>query len=358
MPEKQNIYRSYGQKLISLLVRLMFSGESYSLTDLARMLDCSKQTVLRLLKDITMAYGVNIDETVRGNRKYISLRRPQNAPLPAALTENELHVLQMCRDFTSHILGEQLFDEATRALLKSRVLLPQRAKQTESPAGHFGSFRSGYIDYAPHYRTICLLIEAMEERRICRLVYRPIMEKRAKTYFIKPLKIFSHKETVYLHAQRARDPGAKYTEPEYDPLFAVHRIRDIEKTGRLYDFPANYDFERVFNMNFGVIKGKAFAAQIEFSGWAANFVSERAWSPDQEMTWKGKDRLTLKFSASSEPELISWVLSFGSAARLIKPESLKAKIKDEAKKTLDNYQANLPFSRALASAGKGEEKAT
>ncbi len=333
MPEKQNLYRSYGQKLISLLVRLMFSGESYSLTDLARMLDCSKQTVLRLLKDITMAYGVNIDETVKGNRKYISLKRPKNDPLPAALTENELHVLQMCRDFTAHIMGEQLFDEATRALLKSRVLLPE----TESPVQHFGSFRSGYIDYAPHYRTICLLIEAMEERRICRLVYKPIMEKRAKTYFIKPLKIFSHKETVYLHAQRARDPGAKYTEPEYDPLFAVHRIKDIEKTERLYEFPANYDFERVFNMNFGVIKGKAFEAEIEFRGWAANFVSERTWSPDQKITWKGKEKLILKFSASSEPELIAWVLSFGSGVRLIKPESLNGKIKDELKKTQDLY---------------------
>lgn len=337
MPEKQNLYRSYGQKLISLLVRLMFSGESYSLTELARMLDCSKQTVLRLIKDITMAYGVNIDETVKGNRKYISLKRPKNAPLPAALTENELHVLQMCRDFTAHIMGEQLFDEATRALLKSRVLLPQRAGQTESPAQHFGSFRSGYIDHTPHYRTICLLIEAMEERRVCRLVYKPIMERRAKTYFIKPLKIFSHKETVYLHAQRARDPGAKYTEPEYDPLFAVHRIKGIEKTGRLYEFPANYDFDRVFNMNFGVIKGKAFEAEIEFRGWAANFVAERTWSPDQKITWKGKDKLVLKFSSSSEPELIEWVLSFGSGARLIKPDGLSQRIKAEMKKTLELY---------------------
>lgn len=325
MGEKKDLYRSYGQKLISLFVRLLFSGESYSLTDLARMHGCSKQTILRLVNDITMAYGVDIKEESRGNRKFISMKRPKNVPLPSNLSETELHVLQMCRDFTAHILGGQLFEEATRALLKSRVLLPQ----TDSPVQHFGSFRFGYIDYEPYYRIICMLIEAMEERKICRLVYKPIMEARAKIYFIKPLKIFSHRETVYLHAQRAREPGSRYMVPQYDPLFAVHRIKSIEKTQRLYELPKNYDFERVFNMNFGIIKGKAFEAEIEFRGWAANFVSERTWSPDQETTWKGKNRLLLKLSASSEPELIGWVLSFGAQAKVLRPQALASAVKSQ-----------------------------
>jgi len=29
------------------------------------------------------------------------------------------------------------------------------------------------------------------------------MEKEAKTFYIKPLKLFSHHDTVYLHAQMA-----------------------------------------------------------------------------------------------------------------------------------------------------------
>ena len=35
MAKKLDSYKSYGQKLISLLVRLMFSGERVSLTELA-----------------------------------------------------------------------------------------------------------------------------------------------------------------------------------------------------------------------------------------------------------------------------------------------------------------------------------
>ena len=107
MGEKIDIYRSYGQKLISLFVRLLFSGESYSLTELSRMLDCSKQTVLRLLNDITMAYGVNIEESMRGNRKYVCIQRPDRIPATNSLTEMELSLLHMCRNFTAHLPGQE-----------------------------------------------------------------------------------------------------------------------------------------------------------------------------------------------------------------------------------------------------------
>ena len=70
MPKKRDDLSTYGQKFISLFARLLFSMESHSLTDLARMLKCSKQTVLRLVQDIERAYLVNIEHSFKGNRKY------------------------------------------------------------------------------------------------------------------------------------------------------------------------------------------------------------------------------------------------------------------------------------------------
>lgn len=61
--------------------------------------------------------------------------------------------------------------------------------------------------------------------------------------------------------------------------------------------------------------------QAEFIGWAALYVSERIWSPDQVIECDG-DRVRTKFTSSSEPGVISWVLSFGEHARLVGPESL------------------------------------
>lgn len=36
----------------------------------------------------------------------------------------------------------------------------------------------------------------MEQKRICRLTYKSITAKRAKTFCVKPLKIFSHHDTI------------------------------------------------------------------------------------------------------------------------------------------------------------------
>jgi predicted DNA-binding transcriptional regulator YafY len=47
-------------------------------------------------------------------------------------------------------------------------------------------------------------------------------------------------------------------------------------------------------------------------------------------------KLTLKVADTDE--LQGWVLSFGSQVRVVKPESLMQKIKEEAKNVLGSYR--------------------
>ena len=169
----------------------------------------------------------------------------------------------------------------------------------------------------------------MNEHRICKVTYKSILESKVKIFYIKPLKIFSHKDSVYLHAQLARAPGKTYVAPKFDPLLAIHRIKKIETTERYFVAPKNYDFDKVFKQNFGVIKEKAIKVEVEFNGYFAKYVAERIWSPGQSIR-KKNGKTILKFNASSKPELLSWVLSFGEEAKVIKPEWL---IKDVKKKT-------------------------
>jgi predicted DNA-binding transcriptional regulator YafY len=318
MPEKKDYYSSYGQKLISLFAKLLFTQRSHSLIELSRMLRCSKQTILRLVDDIRRSYGIEIEEFLEGKRKYYRIKRLSANTPSLDITESELSALYMCKTFAKHLMGKEMFLEATQALEKSQADL---ATENRTAAHHFASFRTGSIDYTPHQDTIRTLINAMDDNKICKISYKSIMAARAKTFYIKPLKIFSHKDTVYLHGHLARTPGKPYNEPEFNPLLVIHRIKKVEVTERHFKFPKNYDFDRTFKQNFGVIKEDAFKVKVEFIGWAARYVSERIWSPDQKIHQRnGKTVLT--FSASSEPELISWLLSFGDEAKLIEPKSL------------------------------------
>ena len=304
-----------------------------SLRSHSRMLKCSKQTVLRLVDDIRRSYGVEIEEFLEGKRKYYRIKHFRNGTPSLNITASELSALCMCKTFAEHLMGKEMFEEASRAIEKSQA--NQSVEKLEA-FQHFDSFRSGSIDYSPYQETIHSLIEAMDERKICRVTYKSIIATKAKSFYIKPLKIFSHKDSVYVHAQLARAPGKTYVKPQFDPLLAIHRIKKVELTERKFKFPANYDFDKAFKQNFGVIKEDAFKLEVEFTGWAARYVSERIWSPDQKIHKKnGKMKIT--FSASSEPEVTSWVLSFCDEAKVLKPIWLKNNIKSKISSMSDVY---------------------
>lgn len=319
MGEKLDINRSYGEKLVSLFVRLLFSGESYSLTELSHMLSCSKQTVLRLIDDIDLSYNVEIEQSRIGNRHYYRIKKPARAPL-ASISETEFLVLEMCRDFTAQYLGEKLFMEVTNTLLKSNALASGHKSGKSAPL--FSSYRPGTIDYTPHHDTIHTLIEAMKKKKVCTVTYQAIMEEKPKTHTIMPLKLFSHKDTVYLHARIYTGARRKRKDMDFDPLLAVHRIKKVTMTDIVYEMPADYDFEKVFNKNFGVIKDDIFRVTAEFTGWAAKYVAEKIWSPGQKLRKVGKNKIILEFTASSEPEVISWIISFGEEVKILRPEGL------------------------------------
>jgi len=54
--------------------------------------------------------------------------------------------------------------------------------------------------------------------------------------------------------------------------------------------------------------------------------------------FKGKDKIHLTFSASSKPELISWLLSFGEEAKLLKPDGLVKEVSEKVKELNEIYK--------------------
>ena len=312
----------------------MFTGARYSLTELAESLDCSKQTVLRLVDTITEGYAVPIRDEIRGQRKYIWIERDHDAAEPAALLgETEHRTLQMCRAFTRHLLGAETYLEVERALEKSGRHLPPGVE----PSGRgFGVVRSGVIDYTAQEGILRTLIEGLDRRRVCEVVYRSLGAPEAKTFRIKPLQIFAHRESVYVHARKARMPGKPYKTPKYDPLLAIHRFERAELTDVAFRRPAGYDFEKVMNRGYGVWMQKRFRAVVELTGWAAAFAAERVWSPDQTIERRG-EVVRIGFWSTSEPEVMSLVMAFGSCARLLEPASLAEKLRAELAAALDSY---------------------
>jgi predicted DNA-binding transcriptional regulator YafY len=109
-------------------------------------------------------------------------------------------------------------------------------------------------------------------------------------------------------------------------------------TDRGFEYPADYNFEAVFDKNFGFMKDDCFEVVAEFTGWAAQHVEERTWSPDQKIEKIDDDKIRLNFSASSEVELIAWILSFGEDARVIEPDWLVEEVINKVNRTAVLYK--------------------
>ena len=325
MPRKLNPDISHSDKLIRLLAILFFRPGSRSLTQLANELGCSKQGVQNLVEKIETGYGVRIEREMRGNRLFYIFASPRRFPPAAMLSSSELNTLQMCRAFTEHLLGVDQFGKAMLTIEKSSRMLPE---DEALPEGNFGVLRFGSIDYSPFQKQLHTLIGAMEKKLVCEVKYRRVLDKRAKTFRIKPLKIFAHKESVYVHARYAKMPGQPFRAADYDPLLALHRFKAVTMTETKFPFPKDYDFDRTMNRQFGVIRGQKFKVKAEFTGWAAGFVTERTWSPDQKVTRRRGGNITLEFTATSEHEVLNWILNFGDEAKLVGPKELVEKLRE------------------------------
>jgi len=325
MPRK-NDDKTYGEKLIRLFAELLFSNDKYSLNQLVNLLNCSKPTIIRLIRDIQQVYGAQIEDTISGRERFISMKKKRRPQPAQCLTADEINLLQMCKAFTEHLVGSDFNTIVQSGILKSRQLLPDGV---DTSADLFSNYQHGTVDYTQHQNVIKTIIQARNKLKVCRITYQTALESAPKIFYIKPLRLFAHNNTLYLLAEKAKSPGKRYKTPKFNPLLAVQRIREIETTDIAFEYPKNFSFEKVFNKSYGLMKEDQFSVTVRLTGWARNFMRERIWSKDQKIKENKDESIDIIFTASSESEVISLILSLGENAKVIKPKWLVEEIKNK-----------------------------
>ena len=333
MPEKIHPYASPATKTLSLYGLLLFSGKKYSLSQLAELLRCSKQTVLRMIEHIEMSHAATVESWIEGGRKWFKVKTPAVKP-QVCLDAGDIQHLLLCRDFVWHLLPQALRDELTRTIAKTTVLLPDMEDRSGALTSLGHGYSKGVINYTKHQDLLATLLEAIADRRVCRVDYQAPWRDEPRSYHVAPLALIAHHATLYARCCLVTEKG----EPEviYDNmLLAVQRILRAEKTDRIFAFPERPLAETP--QTFGLMKDDPFRVRVSFSADAAAYVQERTWSEDQTISPTPEGGIILEFTATSWPEVISWVLSFGPEASLLAPEDLREEIKEAVEKMLKSY---------------------
>jgi predicted DNA-binding transcriptional regulator YafY len=328
MPEKWDSAKP-GEKLLSLYTVLMFSRRPLSLKELSAEINCTKQTVSRLIEQLEGSRFGKVISEKRGREMYYSLDRPKELPM-ISLNPDSLKELAACRNFLCHVLPDIVKKNIDSLLLQTASLVQD--SRTSDFAGKLGLAFKGRIDYSEFGEMLETLMKAIAENRICQLTYQSARDGLIKEYDFGPKQLTVFHEAVYLEGWEASKSGeALFEKPT---VLAVHRLRSVILLNRDGSLLPNLAPGNLF---FGAVKDEPFEVKVKFSPQSAAYVSEREWSMGEQKVLHSDGTLSLTFLAVSQPEVVSWLLSFGDTAEILSPKWLRQDIRNKVKSLVRTY---------------------
>lgn len=114
MPSKLDPDARTGDKLLRLFRKLLFDNRRHFQQDLARELNCSPQTVIRLMEQIESAVGIALEMGTEQRRRWYRLNPGEKGHL--GLDFEELRFLTLCRRMAGGILPEQTLQRVDRTI--------------------------------------------------------------------------------------------------------------------------------------------------------------------------------------------------------------------------------------------------
>jgi len=332
MPEKKDPYTSPAMKVLRLYAMLLYSGRKFSFTELARKCGCSKQTVLRMIDQINRSKWEQVDSWEREGQRYFRAKTPQQRPNLSLDVEAIQHLL-LCRDIVWHLLPPTFRQEIEQTISKTTVLLPDFGDRSEALASLARNYSKGVIDYSKCQEILKSLLDAIQKHRICEVKYRASSNKISEMA-LAPFRLIAYRDGLYVKGRLEKALAS--AEGYFDPTLAVHRIVSLKATLRTFDPPRNN--RKNTGRTFGFMPGEPFAVKVFFKPQAACYVSERIWSDDQKVTAQHDGSLELEFTATSRPEVLSWVLSFGREAELLEPFDLRRELEALVQELATTYR--------------------
>jgi predicted DNA-binding transcriptional regulator YafY len=61
-------------------------------------------------------------------------------------------------------------------------------------------------------------------------------------------------------------------------------------------------------------------------------VKDKVWHSSQQASLQKDGRLRMTLKVADTAELVGWILSFGGQVRVVQPDELRQRVKDEAQK--------------------------
>jgi len=309
--------------------KLATSRYGKTVNDLAADLDCHPRTVYRDL-DALQAGGFPIyNERVNGTA-FWALMESARQPVPIPFSLPELIALFFSRDLL-RILKDTVFYDSLESLFKKvKSTLPAESrkylKQIEK------SIRAGsgpHKKYGKFKDVIETLNQAVIQKRAVELVYYTMSRKKISQRIVEPYRLWFYNGTFYLIGYCRWKKEIR--------IFAVDRIKMLSPTDERFDVPEDFDVDEFMKASFGVFQGQPVKIRILFAPDAADYVQEKIWHPSQKIVEQKDGSVLFEVNVAETREIKSWIMRWGSQARVLEPDSLREEVRAEAAEMLGVY---------------------
>ncbi|MEZ4551730.1 MAG: WYL domain-containing protein, partial [Desulfobacterales bacterium] len=200
--------------------------------------------------------------------------------------------------------GTRLEAEALSAFEKIGSFLPAQILPQLSKIKTLFIPPSKFVkDYSGKEAIIDTLADAILTRKICMVSYFSFSGETEKQYLIAPLHFFESNGGMYVFVRV----------PKYDTIrtLAVERIQKIEKSTESFDYPDNFDPEKLLESSFDMVYDDPVDIKLWISRKQAKYIRERKFFRSQTITENDDGSLTLDIRTSGWEDVKRWILSLG-----------------------------------------------
>jgi predicted DNA-binding transcriptional regulator YafY len=314
-----------------IIQTLISSRRGKSAADLSEELECHPRTIYRDLEALQVAGFPIYTERIEGKNLWSLLDTVKHLiPIPFSLPE--LMALYFGCDMMKVFEGTVFYDSLESLFQKVKTTLPPESKRfikTIEQTLHLGM--KPYKLYSRFKEIINQVNQAAISKKSIEIIYYTMSRKQESRRTVDPYKIWFFNGTFYLI-------GYCHTRNEVR-IFALDRIKMLHRTDDFFEVAEDFNLEEFISPSFGVFQGAAVTVKVWFSSDVAGYIKEKIWHESQKIHPQDDGSVIFEAQVAGTDEIRFWIMSWGSNALVLEPESLREDIKTEAEVMAGKYTA-------------------
>lgn len=188
----------------------------------------------------------------------------------------------------------------------------------------------GQYDYSASNEVIQSIIDGINEKRKCLVIYDKQMSGETTGFYVEPEKILSYQGGLYIIVYIRNLNEFR--------ILAIHRIVKWKVFDEYFPNDHSFNENEFFDNRFGLFEGKPEKIKLKFDKSIRHLIEYKIWNPTQCFSEDKKQNLIMEFDAPITPELISWIMSWHLNVKVVKPKELKIEIIQKLMNCMKNYE--------------------